>query len=79
MGPSIEVIGASIEVVKTFMGSTETSSFLYSLSLTCINFRLLPPSLHMLASATMRFGPYHRGGGRAVNSLVQVMMEMLIL
>ena len=67
MDPSIEAVGASIEVVKASMDSTETSSlcnsFLHWLPPTSVDFRLLPQSLHMLASATMSFRPYRRGGG----------------
>ena len=39
---------------------------------TSIDFRLLPQSLHMLASGTMSFRPYRRGGGRAAHSLVNM-------
>ena len=77
MEPSIQVLGAFFEVVKISMGSTEPSmdsafcsSFRW-LPPTSIDFRLLPLSLHMLASATINFRLYRRGGGRAAHSLVK--------
>ena len=42
------------------------------LSLTLIDPRLVPQSLHMLARAAMSFRPYRRGGGKAAHSLVQL-------
>ena len=42
MEPSIEVVGASIEAVKTSMDSTEASSFLQSLPLASTNIHRLP-------------------------------------
>ena len=42
MEPCIEVVGSSIEVVKTSMDSTETSSFLELRPLASTNFHRLP-------------------------------------
>ena len=49
----------------------------HSLPPTSIDFRLLPQSLHMLASATMSFQPYRRGGGRAASRLVGAVYQLM--
>ena len=64
----------SSENFHEFNGSFQLSAIPFTgfHQLTSIDFRLLPPSPHMLASATMSFRPYRRGGGRAAHSLVYI-------
>ena len=74
MGPPIEAIGASIEAVKLPWIQRKLPAFCNSchwLPPIAIDFRLLPQSLHMLASATMSFRPYRRGSERAAHSLAK--------